>query len=454
MEDTIAAISTPIGEGGIAIIRISGPLAIQVAEQIYRSREGRPSDFATHTIHFGTIARNGETVDEVLLSVMRAPRTYTKEDTVEINCHSGIVTIQRILSLCLQSGARLAEPGEFTQRAFLHGRIDLSQAEGVMDLIRARTDRAQQSAIHALQGRLSEKINDAREKLLSIAAHIEAHIDFPEEDISPASRETLHDDTQSVLEFLQSLLATYREGKLLREGLPVAIIGRPNVGKSSLLNALLGENRAIVTPVPGTTRDTVEEYANIKGVLFRFIDTAGIRNPRGRVEKLGVERSSQAIDRAELILQVLDSAKPLRKADVEIYQRNQHKKHMLVLNKCDQPRLLKIPAELENSTSISVSALTGAGLPALCSELVSCASVSDADDTNVHVAINERHRNALERACNSLTYAVNGFEQQHTGLELIAQQLRVGLNTVGEITGRTATEDILNRVFSTFCIGK
>ena len=293
MEDTIAAISTPIGEGGIAIIRVCGPLAFDLADRVFHSSKGRPSEFPTHTIHFGTAGINGEAIDQVMLTVMRAPRTYTKEDTVEINCHGGILTARKLLSLCLHNGARLAEPGEFTKRAFLNGRMDLTQAEAVMDLIRARTDRAHECALHELQGHLSTKVNDAREKLIAILANIEAHIDFPEEDLPPATRENLLRDTESVLAFLQSLLDTFREGKILREGIPVAIVGRPNVGKSSLLNALLGENRAIVTSVPGTTRDTLEEFANIQGIPFRFTDTAGIRQPRGRVEAIGVERTAK-----------------------------------------------------------------------------------------------------------------------------------------------------------------
>ena len=333
MDDTIAAISTPIGEGGIAIIRLSGPNALAVGDRIFHSREGRVSEFPSHTLHFGTIGKNGEMIDQVMLAVLRAPRTYTKEDTVEINCHGGILTARKILALCLQSGARLAEPGEFTKRAFLNGRLDLTQAEAVMDLIRAKSDRAHTAAIHELEGHLSVKIDQAREKLITILAHIEAHIDFPEEDIAPETRETLLRDTENVLKFIRSLLATAREGKILRDGISVAIVGRPNVGKSSLMNALIGSDRSIVTPVPGTTRDTIEETASISGIPFRLTDTAGMRKTRGTAEKLGVARSRKALDISDIVLLVLDSSKPLSAADRDLIKQCDGKVALLVLNK-------------------------------------------------------------------------------------------------------------------------
>src|ERR1035437_1841790 len=310
MEDTIAAISTPIGEGGIAIIRVSGPRAFELADLIFHSLRGKPSEFPSHTIHFGTVGTNGDVIDQVMLSVMRDPRTYTKEDTIEINCHGGLLTARKLLSLCLQNGLRLAEPGEFTKRAFLNGRLDLAQAEAVMDLIQARTERAHAVAVHELRGHFSKKVEDARQLLLTIIAHIEAHIDFPEEGISPDTRESLLRDTRSVLNFLESLLATAREGKILRDGIIVTIVGRPNVGKSSLLNALLGEDRSIVTPIPGTTRDTIEALANIKGIPFLFTDTAGMRRARGRVEAAGIQRTEDAIQRSEIILHVVDASRP------------------------------------------------------------------------------------------------------------------------------------------------
>jgi tRNA modification GTPase len=453
MEDTIAAISTPIGEGGIAIIRVSGPLALDLANRVFHSSKGRPSEFPTHTIHFGTAGINGESIDQVMLTMMRGPRTYTKEDTVEINCHGGILTARKLLSLCLQCGARLAEPGEFTKRAFLNGRIDLTQAEAVMDLIRARTERAHSIALNELQGRLSAKLNDARDQLITILAHIEAHIDFPEEDISPNTREHLLTDSKSLLNFLQSLLATFHEGKILREGIPVAIVGRPNVGKSSLLNALLGEDRAIVTPVAGTTRDTLEEFANIQGIPFRFIDTAGLRRPRGQVEGIGVQRTANAIQRSDIVLHVLDSSQPFRAADLELSEPFRNKRHVLVLNKADLKNRLRLPTQLSELKAVAVSALTGLGVSNLCDSLVEFAYSGTTGSADLAVAINERHREALSRALNSLTCGMQYIERGEL-LEVISQQLRMALDAIGEITGKTATEDILERIFSTFCIGK
>jgi len=453
MDDTIAAISTPIGEGGIAIIRVSGPNALAVGDRLFHSRHGRVSEFPSHTLHFGTIGRNGEMIDQVMLAVLRAPRTYTKEDTVEINCHGGVLTARKILALCLQSGARLAEPGEFTKRAFLNGRLDLTQAEAVMDLIRAKSDRAHTAAVHELEGHLSAKINQAREKLITILAHIEAHIDFPEEDIAPETRETLLHDTEAVLAFVRSLLATAREGKILREGISVAIVGRPNVGKSSLMNALIGSDRSIVTSVPGTTRDTIEETASISGIPFRLTDTAGIRKSRGAVEQIGVERSRKALDISEIVLIVLDSSKPLTAADSEIATHSQGKITLLVLNKVDLPNRLHLPADLSNAPCVKVSATNGTGLDTLRDKLVSLAYSGKVGTTVIDVAINERHKASLEFAEKYLTECCGVFASNQS-LEIIAQQLRRSLNAIGEITGKTATEDILSKIFSTFCIGK
>jgi tRNA modification GTPase len=453
MDDTIAAISTPIGEGGIAIIRISGPDALVVADRIFHSREGRVSEFPTHTLHFGTIGRNGEIIDQVMLGALRAPRTYTKEDTVEINCHGGVLTARKILALCLQNGARLAEPGEFTKRAFLNGRLDLTQAEAVMDLIRSKSDRAHTAAVHELEGHLSKKIDQTREKLISILAHIEAHIDFPEEDIAPKTRETLLRNTEAVLDFIRSLLATAHEGKILREGISVAIVGRPNVGKSSLMNALIGSDRSIVTSVPGTTRDTIEETASISGVPFRLTDTAGIRKTRGAVEQMGVDRSRKTLNTSEIILLVLDSSKPLNAADRELAKQIQGNKTLLVLNKSDLPTRFRLPNEMASIDCVEVSATVGTGLDTLREKLVSLAYSGKVGTTDVDIAINERQRALLESSHKNLTECVILFTANKP-LEIIAQQLRNTLNTIGEITGKTATEDVLSKIFSTFCIGK
>ena len=453
MDDTIAAISTPIGEGGIAIIRVSGPRAFYVGELLFRAKSGRVSEFPSHTLHFGTVFRNGEIIDQVMLGVMRAPRTYTKEDTIEINCHGGVLTARKILALCLQSGARLAEPGEFTKRAFLNGRLDLTQAEAVMDLIRAKSDRAHTAAVHELEGHLSRKIDQAREQLITILAHIEAHIDFPEEDIAPETREKLLQQTEAVLAFVQSLLETAREGKILRHGISVAIVGRPNVGKSSLMNALVGSDRSIVTPVPGTTRDTIEEAASISGIPFRLTDTAGIRKTNDAVEQIGVERSRKVLETSEIALIVLDSSEPFATADNELVNQIQGKKALLVLNKIDLPKRLELPRNVATLQSVSVSAITGEGLNALQDKLVTIAYSGTVGSANVGVAINERHKISLESASKDLTECCQLFLSNNS-LEVIAQQLRSSLNEIGEITGKTATEDILTKIFSTFCIGK
>lgn len=453
MEDTIAAISTPIGEGGIAIIRCSGPRAFEVAEHLFHSPRGRVSEFPSHTLHFGTIGSNGDVIDQVMLAVMRAPRTYTKEDTVEINCHGGVFTARKILALCLQNGARLAEPGEFTKRAFLNGRLDLTQAEAVMDLIRAKSDRAHAAAIHELEGHLSTRINQARDKLLTILAHIEAHIDFPEDDIGPEVRADLLRGTEGVSTFLQSLLATAREGKILREGISVAIVGRPNVGKSSLLNALVGRDRSIVTPVPGTTRDTVEESACIGGIPFRFADTAGIRQSRGTAEKEGVIRSRKILESSEIVLHVRDASRAVTVADSELASMCRDKHTILVLNKTDLPQRLRLPAELAQAACIRVSALTGDGLDTLRDKLVELAYSGAVGSAEVDVTINERQGAALEVAYNSLTLAYHMFTGSEP-LEVISQQLHRALDSIGEVVGKTSTDDLLDRVFSTFCIGK
>ena len=453
MEDTIAAISTPIGEGGIAIIRISGPQAFELADRIFRSPRGRPSEFPSHTIHFGTAGPNGEVVDQVMLTVMRAPRTYTKEDTVEVNCHGGILTARKLLSLCLQSGARLAEPGEFTKRAFLNGRIDLTQAEAVMDLIRARTERAHAVAVHELEGHLSAKVNAVREQLLIMLAHLEAHIDFPEEDISPNTRQSLLRDLEAALVFLQSLLATAREGKILRDGITVVIVGRPNVGKSSILNALLGEDRSIVTPVPGTTRDTVEELTNIKGALFRLVDTAGIRRARGQIEAIGVRRTQSALQHGEIVLHILDASRPFSVTDHEIALQCRMKQVLVVLNKIDLPKRLRLPGELSTLGSVALSTITGQGFEDLCGRLLEMAFTGVAGNTHTAVAISERHREALSRAYTSLTCCKHILTRDEP-IEIVSQQMRMALDAIGEVTGKTTTDDILERIFSTFCIGK
>ncbi len=411
MEDTIAAISTPMGEGGISIIRMSGPRAIAIADAMFVSKRGNPSQFPTHTIHFGTIGSNGDLVDQVMLTVMRAPHTYTAEDVIEINCHGGLLTARNILSLCLQHGARLAEPGEFTKRAFLNGRIDLTQAEAVMDVIGAKTSRAQSAAVHALEGHFFRRLEDVRERLITIIAHIEATIDFPEDDIAPDTRTKWITDTASIIKFLEQILATANEGRVLREGLAVAIIGRPNVGKSSLMNALLGHDRSIVTPIPGTTRDTIEEVANIRGIPIRLTDTAGIRMARGEVEHLGISRSRKALDSSALVLHVMDASRAYSKLDADLAELCKGKPAIRILNKADLPRKLKLPAKFCEVKAISVSCLRGNGIEELKDrvEAIIWSGKSASDSHDVH--INERQANAAMRSAKYLTSALNDMRQ-------------------------------------------
>ena len=453
MEDTIAAISTPVGEGGIAIIRVSGPRAFEIADALFVSRRGKVAEFPSHTIHFGTIGKNGDLVDQVMLAVMRAPHTYTTEDVVEINCHGGLLTARKLLSLCLQKGARLAEPGEFTKRAFLNGRIDLTQAEAVMDLIHARTDRAHSAATNALEGHLARKIADAREKILAVLAHIEAYIDFPDEDITPDSLEKIRAQTAEVIKFLQALLETAAEGKILREGIIVAIVGRPNVGKSSLMNALLGYDRSIVTSVPGTTRDIIEDFASIRGIPVRLCDTAGLRKARGKVEEIGVGRSHNALLTSDLVIHVSDASKPFATTEWDLAKRYKGKPSVLVLNKIDLPRKAKVLGDFPVSATVETSATAGLGLDILRDRILDICGTSKLGSSKTDVAINERQADALRRATKNLTDAYTLIESTSSP-ELISQPMRSALNALGEIVGKTSTEDILDKIFSTFCIGK
>lgn len=452
MDDTIAAISTPVGEGGIAIIRVSGPAAFDIADRIFRSRAGKPSEFASHTIHFGVIGANGTTVDQVMLSVMRAPRTYTAEDTIEINCHGGLLTARQVLELCFANGAMPAEPGEFTKRAFLNGRLDLTQAEAVMDLIHAKTDRAHAAASRSLEGHLSAKVNRARNELVRVLAHLEAYIDFPDDDIQPATLEIMRRDVAAVLGQLRQLLATAHEGRILRHGISVAIVGRPNVGKSSLMNALLQRDRAIVTSIPGTTRDTIEDYVSIGGIPIRLTDTAGIRRARGIVEEFGIKRSQELLKNCDLVLHVIDASRPFAPDDSEIAAGYGDKPRLIVLNKADLSQVIALPEPLRATDPVTVSATTQIGLDALRTRITALIHSGTTGSQDEDVFINERHHLALQSAINILTETIPIFSIQKP--EVVAQQMRIALNHIGEIVGITTTEDILDKVFSTFCIGK
>jgi tRNA modification GTPase len=455
LPDTVAAIATPLGEGGLAVIRISGPRALLIADECFvpAGRAGvKPSVAPTHTIHFGHVVRDGKNVDEVLLSVMHAPRTFTREHAVEITCHGGMLPAKMVLDTVLQSGARLAEPGEFTRRAFLNGRIDLAQAEAVADLIHSRTELALRAANEQLAGKLSARINQLRDDMLRTLAHVEAHIDFPDEDIAPNTRGQLVERLESGVRFMDDLLRTANEGQILRRGIRCAIIGRPNAGKSSLLNQLLGHDRAIVSPIPGTTRDTIEETANIRGLPVVFIDTAGLREARDEIEHEGIRRSRLSLDKAEFILHVFDASEALTPADETFLQEFQGKKRILVRNKIDLPGALKLPGSTQTPV-VDVSCLTGQGIEGLKDAIKALTWSGSIQAEMLEVMINSRHQDALQRARAASVRTLDALRSDRP-LELVALDLRIAVNAVGEIVGKTATEDLLDMIFSQFCIGK
>src|ERR1700722_16640725 len=366
-DDTIAAIATPLGEGGLAVVRITGAEAFTVANKIFSpvgKSSLKPSAANSHTIHFGKIVRDRKIIDEVLLAILRAPRTFTREDTVEISCHGGILPAKLVLDTILENGARLAEPGEFTRRAFLNGRIDLAQAEAVADLIHSRTELALAAANEQLAGKLSQRINELRDDLMKTLAHVEAHIDFPDEDISPDTKAQLLKRLENGIAFMDELMRTANEGQILRRGIRAAIVGRPNAGKSSLLNQLLGHDRAIVSAIPGTTRDTIEETANIRGLPVVFVDTAGLRQAGAGNEAEGVRRGRESLARAEFILQVLDGSEPLTPADEHFLAEFAAKKSILVRNKIDLPSKLVLPREIQ-APLVEVCCVTGKGIETL-----------------------------------------------------------------------------------------
>jgi len=455
LDDTIAAIATPLGEGGLAVIRISGAEALAVADRSFApvgEASVKPSAAATHTIHFGHVVRDGQTVDEALLAVMRAPRTFTREDVVEITCHGGILAAKTVLDTVLANGARLAEPGEFTRRAFLNGRLDLAQAEAVADLIHSRTELALRAANEQLAGKLSQRINTLRDEMLETLAHVEAHIDFPEEDIAPDTLGQLIARLEHGVAFMDELLRTAHEGQILRRGIRAAIIGRPNAGKSSLLNQLLGHDRAIVSAIPGTTRDTIAETANIRGLPVVFIDTAGLREAGDEIELEGVRRSRETLQQAEFILHVFDTAEPLTAADEQHLAEFADKQRILVRNKIDLPARLQFPPGLDVPV-VDVCCLTGRGIEPLKDAIKGLVWSGEIQAGMLQVMINSRHQDALNRARAATLRTLAALRENQT-LELVALDLRIAVNAVGEIVGQTTTEDLLDLIFSQFCIGK
>ena len=458
--DTIAAIATARGEAGIGIVRMSGDRALPIAAELFRAPRSVPlAELPTHTLTYGHVIdtnASDEVIDEVLLGIMRAPKTYTGEDTVEFNCHGGMVTLTAVLDLIVKNGARVAEPGEFTKRAFLNGKLDLAQAEAVAELIASKTDLSRKIAIDALAGKLSDTINCLSDQLANLLAEIEASIDFPEEDLDFMKVETQLETARAVQTDLITLLDTAAEGRIITEGVNVAILGKPNVGKSSLLNVLVGTTRAIVTDIPGTTRDTIEETINVNGIPLKLTDTAGIRQTDDIVEQHGVERSKAAIDRAELLLLMFDASQPLNNADLELLQTAQASKAILILNKVDLPVVVRSIALLTHCPKkriVETAIPEGKGIDALktaiCEELLG----GEWGVGESPIVTNARHQAALRRANEGLNYAIESLENGMPP-DLVAVDLRISLDGLGDIVGKTTTEDILDRIFSQFCVGK
>ena len=443
MEDTIAAISTPFGEGAIALIRLSGPTAAEIAGAIFRGQRAVAA-MRPRVQYFGGIYDRDRKLDDVLLSIHRAPGSYTGEDVVEIACHGGILITRRVLELLLAAGARSAAPGEFTQRAFLNGKMDLTQAEAVMDLISAQTDLALCAAGEQLEGRLGVRIEAMRAQLLDLLAHVEACIDFPDEDIDPDTGAALLRRLQEIREELRSLLGTAERGKILREGLRIVIFGAPNVGKSSLLNLLLGYERAIVSATPGTTRDSIEEVINLRGIPVRLVDTAGIRESTDDVERAGIERTRRLVERADLVLHLADASRPRPGADGEDAARV-----LLVLNKCD----LGEDASWRGIEGVRISCLKGEGLAQLEEAIAARVFGGQTARRDWSVAINARHQACLQKALD-FSEAAQAALTDAVSPEFIAEELRSALEAVGEVVGRADSEELLGRIFSRFCIGK
>jgi len=457
LEDTIAAIATPPGQGGIGIVRLSGAQALAVAGRIFRMKNGKMiADVPTHTVHYGRIVHGDKIIDEGLITVMRAPTSYTTEDVVEINCHGGMAAVRAVLESALDAGARLAEPGEFTKRAFIHGRIDLAQAEAVLDIIQAKTQAFLRAGHVHLQGELSAALGGIRDALMEIYTTIEALINFPEDDIDAKSRTVLAQQMKAQEQKVGHLLKSADQGRLLKEGLRIVLCGRTNVGKSSLLNVLLKHDRAIVSPMPGTTRDPLEEYAQIRGIPFQVIDTAGILEPRDLVEQEAVKRSRRHMDDADIVLLILDTAKPLSTEDTRLAGQMKGRKVIVVLNKSDLPARISgedVQRLLPGGPAVRVSALQKTGIEDLESALIACAGQADHFDGQGILISNIRHVQALKSAQEHLNLAVT-LTQQNTSWEFVSEEIKAAVNQLDAVTGRNIDADLLDRIFSAFCIGK
>ena len=457
MEDTIAAVATAYGEGGIGIIRISGEEALPILQGIFEFH-GDTDTFTSRRMTYGKIIdkEKNQIIDEVLTVYMKGPKTYTAEDVVEINCHGSMVSLRKTLALVLRKGARLAEPGEFTKRAFLNGRLDLSQAEAVIDMIRAKTDKSFDVAVSQLEGRLSLKVEEIRQKLLDLLVDITVNIDYPDEDIEEMTYEKLEESIVETQDMIEKLLATSSTGRMIREGIKIAIVGKPNVGKSSLMNGLLKETRAIVTDIPGTTRDTIEEVLSIRNIPVYLVDTAGIRETSDKVEKMGIEKSKEAFNQADFILFLLDGSRPLEEEDLQIMELLKERKSLVLINKRDLGEAIsieEIAAKLPASQVIEASLLKGQGITEIedaVEDLVYGGEIVQKESMMVN---NVRHIELLQQAVKSLTDALHMSERREA-LDFIEVDVKNAYERLGEIIGETVSDDIINEVFARFCLGK
>ena len=459
--ETIAAISTAMGNGGIGIIRLSGKDTFEIIKKIFRNSQNQEIDILNiegYTIKYGFIINNetGEKIDEVLVSFFKNPKSYTREDMCEINSHGGLIVEKKILEECLKNGASFAEPGEFTKRAFLNGRIDLSQAESVMDLINSKTEKEAKASVNQLEGELSNKIQEIRHDLLDIMADIEASIDYPEYDIEELTNNKIINILDNVKEKLKVLNASFRNGKIIKEGIKTAIIGRPNAGKSSLLNKILKEDRAIVSKIEGTTRDTIEEFVSIKGIPLKIIDTAGIRTTDDEIEKIGVKKALEIAEDAELILAIFDNTRGLNEEDIKILNLIKNKNSILLLNKIDiKDNGLENNKELLalNKKIIKISAKNGNGIEELYKEIENIFQINGLETDKEIIITNIRHKNQIELAIKNIEEAEETIKNE-LPIDIVSISIKQCLEELGKITGENVSEDIINEIFSKFCLGK
>lgn len=456
--DTITSISTPMGEGAIGIVRLSGPQAVEIADKLYKGKH-LLNDVPSHTINYGHIIdpESKEVIEEVMVSVLRAPKTFTREDIIEINCHGGILTINRVLELTMTYGARMAKPGEFTKRAFLNGRIDLSQAEAVMDFIRSKTDRASKVAMNQIEGRLSDLIKKQRQSILEILAQVEVNIDYPEyDDVEDATTEFLLEQSKEIKQEINRLLDTGAQGKIMREGLSTVIVGKPNVGKSSMLNNLIQDNKAIVTEVAGTTRDVLEEYVNVRGVPLRLVDTAGIRETEDIVEKIGVERSRKALSQADLILFVLNNNEALTQEDYTLYEVVKNEDVIVIVNKMDLEQNIdinEVKDMIGDTPLIQTSMLKQEGIDELEIQIRDLFFGGEVQNQDMTYVSNSRHISLLKQARQTIQDAIDAAESG-VPMDMVQIDLTRTWEILGEIIGETASDELIDQLFSQFCLGK